>query len=97
MKLNPYLSFNGQCEAAFKLYEECLGGKITFMTTFGDSPMAEQTPPDWHKKIMHVTLALGDGVLQGSDVTRRAIRNRRASPCRSSWPIRRRRSASSRL
>ena len=28
MQLNPYLSFNGQCEAAFKFYEKVLGGKI---------------------------------------------------------------------
>ncbi len=28
MQLNPYLNFNGQCEAAFKFYEQCLGGKI---------------------------------------------------------------------
>ena len=28
MKLNSYLTFNGQCEAAFKFYEQCLGGKI---------------------------------------------------------------------
>ena len=24
MRLNPYLMFNGQCEAAFKFYENCL-------------------------------------------------------------------------
>ena len=28
MQLNPYLDFNGQCEAAFKFYEQRLGGKI---------------------------------------------------------------------
>jgi uncharacterized glyoxalase superfamily protein PhnB len=28
MQLNPYLLFNGDCEAAFKLYETVLGGKI---------------------------------------------------------------------
>ena len=28
MQMNPYLSFNGQCEAAFKLYEQCLGGQL---------------------------------------------------------------------
>jgi PhnB protein len=67
MQLNPYLSFNGQCEAAFKLYEKCLGGKITFMMTWADSPMAGETPQEWGKKIMHVTLALGDRVLQGAD------------------------------
>jgi PhnB protein len=31
MQLNPYLLFNGQCEAAFKLYEKVLGGKIVSM------------------------------------------------------------------
>ena len=67
MQLNPYLSFNGQCEDAFKLYEKCLGGKIVFMATYGDSPMAEQAPPGWGKKIMHATLAVGEQVLQGAD------------------------------
>ena len=33
MKLNPYLLFNGQYEAAFKFYEKCLGGKIEAMMT----------------------------------------------------------------
>jgi hypothetical protein len=26
MEMNPYLSFKGECEAAFKFYEQCLGG-----------------------------------------------------------------------
>ncbi len=67
MRLNPYLTFNGQCETAFKFYEKCLGGKIVMMMTYGDSPMAEQSPPDWRKKITHATFALGDQVLQGAD------------------------------
>lgn len=67
MQLNPYLNFNGQCEAAFKFYEQCLGGKITAMLTYGSSPMAEQTPPEWREKIMHARLAVGDEVLMGSD------------------------------
>src|SRR3981081_1601738 len=33
MQLNPHLHFNGQCEAAFKFYEKCLGGKIEAMMT----------------------------------------------------------------
>ena len=68
MRLNPYLTFNGQCEAAFKLYEKCLGGKILTMMTYANSPMAAQAPPDWHNKIVHVTLALGEQTLQGADV-----------------------------
>jgi PhnB protein len=67
LKLVPYLSFNGQCEEAFKLYEKCLDGKIIFMQTYGDSPMGQQTPPELHKRVMHATLAVGDQVLQGSD------------------------------
>jgi PhnB protein len=67
VQVTPYLSFNGQCEEAFKFYEKCFGGKITFSMKYGDSPMAEQAPPEWAKKIMHVTLALGDRVLQGAD------------------------------
>ena len=41
MQLYPHLSFNGQCEMAFKFYEQCLGGKIVLMMTRGASPMAE--------------------------------------------------------
>ena len=67
MELNPYLNFNGRCEAAFKFYEKCLGGKITMMMTHGQSPMADQTPADWRDKIMHARMTVGDRVLMGSD------------------------------
>jgi PhnB protein len=67
MSLNPYLYFDGQCEEAFKFYENCLRGKITFMMTYEDSPMAGQAPPGWAKKILHAGLASGDGVLEGCD------------------------------
>jgi PhnB protein len=70
MKLNSYLMFNGQCKEAFKLYEQCLGGKITDMMTYADSPdssMTEQMPPEWNDKIMHTTLLVDDQQLMGSD------------------------------
>jgi len=67
MQLNPYLTFNGQCEAAFKFYERVLGGKIEAMMTFGSSPMAEQTSPEWRNKIMHARMTVGDQVLMASD------------------------------
>ena len=63
----PYLTFTGQCEAAFRFYEKCLGGEIVMMMTYADSPVAEQTSPDWRKKIMHASFALGEQVLQGAD------------------------------
>jgi PhnB protein len=67
MQLNPYLSFNGQCEAAFKFYEQCLGGKILATLTYGSSPIADQTPPEWRDKIMHTRLIVENSVLMGSD------------------------------
>ena len=46
MKLDPHISlgFNGQCEAAFRVYERCLDGTIAFMVTWGDSPAAAEAP-----------------------------------------------------
>src|SRR5271167_3620499 len=67
MQLYPYLHFNGQCEAAFKFYEKCLGGKISFMMPHEGSPVADKVPAEWGKKILHATLNVGDGVLQGAD------------------------------
>jgi PhnB protein len=67
MRLTPNLAFGGQCEAAFKFYERCFGGKIVTMLTYGKSPMAEQVPPRWREKILHATLTFGDNVLMGAD------------------------------
>jgi PhnB protein len=67
MRLNAYLTFDGQCEAAFRFYQRCLGGKITTMLTWGESPMAEQAPTEWQDKILHATLSVGDAILQGAD------------------------------
>ena len=67
MHLNAYLMFKGQCEEAFAFYEKCLGGKIAFKMTYGETPAAKQTAPDWQKKIIHERLVVGDQVLMGSD------------------------------
>ena len=67
MKINAYLHFDGRCEAAFKFYEQCLGGRIVFKMTYGESPMADQSPPGWRDKIMHASLLVKDQVLMGSD------------------------------
>ena len=67
MQLYPYLTFNGQCEAAFKFYEECLHGKTILMMTYENTFMDLQTPPDWQKKISHATFALAEFMFSGSD------------------------------
>jgi PhnB protein len=67
MELNSYLTFNGQCEAAFKFYEQCLGGKIEAMMTHAGTPAEEHVPPEWRNKILHARLIVGKDVLMGSD------------------------------
>jgi PhnB protein len=67
MRVNPYLHFNGQCEAAFKFYAKCLGAKIEMMMTHEGTPAAEHVPPDWLKKIMHARISVGDTLLMASD------------------------------
>ena len=67
MKISPYLSFDGQCQTALRFYERCLGGKIAYMMTYAQSPMAAQVPPEWGEKIYHATLSLGDQTLGAAD------------------------------
>ena len=67
MKINPYLSFDGRCREAFEFYAKTLGGRIAFIQTYGESPMASTMPGDTHGRIMHVTLEVGNQVLQGAD------------------------------
>ena len=68
MQVNPYLSFKGDCEAAFKLYERCFGGQQRSIFRYAGSPMADQVPSDWQDKVMHGSLTIGEQVLMGGDV-----------------------------
>jgi PhnB protein len=67
MRLNPYLTFNGDCEAAFRLYERVTGGKITALMPYEGSPAAGHAPPEWQKKILHARLEIGQDSLMGAD------------------------------
>ena len=67
MELSPYLTFKGDCEAAFKFYEKCLGGKIEVLVPHAGTPAEQQVPPEWRNKVLHAKLVVGDIVLMGSD------------------------------
>jgi PhnB protein len=45
MQLNTYLNYGGNCEQAFRFYEQHLGGKITMLMRHGEQPDASQVPP----------------------------------------------------
>jgi PhnB protein len=67
MQINPYLTFNGDCEAAFRFYEKCLGGKIEAMVPHKGTPAEAHVPAESVDKIMHARLVVGDAVLMASD------------------------------
>ncbi len=67
MKIAPYLGFDGQCAEAFHFYERTLHGKIDMMMTYGESPMADQTPTAQRARIMHAHMKIGDQSLMGGD------------------------------
>ena len=62
-----YLSFKGQCEAAFTFYERHLGGTVGNMFRYGGSPMAGDVPPGWDAKIMHGSIAISGLMVLGAD------------------------------
>lgn len=68
MQVQPYLSFKGDCEAAFTFYEQCLAATRGLIFRYGGSPMAGDVPPDWADKIMHGSLTIGGLVVMGADV-----------------------------
>ena len=69
MPIEPRISlvFNGECDAALTLYQQCLGATVTFRLTWGDSPMAEGAPPEWRDKILHATMKVGGTDLSAGD------------------------------
>jgi PhnB protein len=68
MQVNPYLSFKGHCEAAFRVYEQCLGGQLGAIFRYAGSPMEGQVPAGWQDKVMHGSVTVGGQVLMGGDV-----------------------------
>ena len=67
MTMNPYLSFRGDCEAAFKYYEQHLGGEMGGMFRYGGTPLSDSVPDDWPDKIMHGSITIGGQILQAAD------------------------------
>src|SRR5512143_1046887 len=65
--MQAYLSFDGDTAQALAFYARCLGGRVTFSQTFGESPMADQVPPGARGRITHATLEARGHKLMASD------------------------------
>jgi PhnB protein len=62
-----YLSFDGNCEAAFRFYEQRLGATRGPLFEYGSSPMAAQVPAGWETKVMHGSITIGALTIMGAD------------------------------
>jgi PhnB protein len=72
-RLNPYLSFNGNCREAMQFYQACLGGDLKIMSV-AESPMAASMPAAMQKQVMHALLEKPDMVLMASDTMGRDVK-----------------------
>ncbi len=68
-QLNPYLTFDGTCDAAIDFYKSILGGEIKMKSTFAEMPPTDGMEiPDSHKdRIMHVHYEFDGCSLLASD------------------------------
>ena len=68
MKLDIYVNYPGNCQQAFRFYEQHLGGKITMLMTHQQQPDAANVPEGWKNAILHARMEIGDAVLMGADI-----------------------------
>jgi PhnB protein len=67
MRLDIYLNYRGNCEQAFRFYEQHLGGKLTGIERHRQQPNPN-IPSDWSEKVLHARIEIGSTVLMGADI-----------------------------
>ena len=67
MRLDIYINYPGNCEEAFRFYEQHLGGRITGISRHAGAPNPN-LPADWKDKVLHARIELGGATLMGADI-----------------------------
>jgi PhnB protein len=67
MRLDVYLNYRGDCEAAFRFYEQHLGGTVTGMVRHAEQPNPN-VPPEWGDKVLHARIQIAGTVVMGADI-----------------------------
>lgn len=66
--VNPYLNFDGETEEAFNFYRSVFGRDFKEVIRYDNLPSEHSVPEHLQKRILHVSLPLGNGtILMGSD------------------------------
>lgn len=63
--LNPHLTFNGDCEAAFNFYKSVFGGEFASFLRYGVTASFQDIPGAEKERVMHVSLRLTEHVCLG--------------------------------
>jgi PhnB protein len=78
MELGVYVNYRGNCEEAFRFYQQHLGARSDgAIRRHGEMP-TPNVPADWSDKVLHARLEIGSTVLMGADIPH-------AEPVRSSY------------
>lgn len=67
MRLDIYLNYRGNCEQAFRFYQEQLGGRITGIIRHREQPNPN-IPADWQEKVLHARMEIGSTTVMGADI-----------------------------
>lgn len=67
MKIQPYLSFSGNCQQAFNFYKKIFGGQFKNKETWENK--AADIPEDYRDKIQHIELYGSGFHFMGYDVS----------------------------
>ncbi|MEO8801902.1 MAG: VOC family protein [Rudaea sp.] len=70
MQIQPYLFFNGHCNAAIEFYKKVFGAQVTSLTRLKDIPASDhpqQLPPGAENMVMHADVQIGDTTIMVSD------------------------------
>jgi len=68
MRMITYLNYGGNCEQAFRFYEQHLGGKITAVVRHREQPDPKNVPAGWENAVLNARMSLGETELMGADI-----------------------------
>lgn len=66
LKLDVYINYPGHCAAAFRFYEQHLGGTIKMMRPHDQAPV--HFPKEWKQPILHAIIEIGSMLVRGADI-----------------------------
>ena len=68
MNLAVYVNYRGNCEEAFRFYEQHLGAELDPVIRRHDDMPNPNIPADWGQKVLHARLELGSTIVMGADI-----------------------------